>query len=60
MATPDGVLAERARIAVDIGGTFVDAIVFDPAVGASQLAKTATTPAAPSESVPRCGGLATR
>ena len=40
-----------ARIAVDIGGTFVDAIAFDPGADDVRLAKVATTPAAPSEGV---------
>ncbi|MCZ6837648.1 MAG: hydantoinase/oxoprolinase family protein, partial [Alphaproteobacteria bacterium] len=32
------------RLAVDIGGTFVDAIVFNPATGALRLEKDFTTP----------------
>lgn len=39
------------RIAVDIGGTFVDAIGFDPSTGTTRLAKASTTPAAPATGV---------
>jgi N-methylhydantoinase A len=39
------------RIAVDIGGTFVDAIEFDPMQGTTRLAKASTTPAAPATGV---------
>ena len=41
----------RPRLAVDIGGTFVDAIVFDPATGEVRLHKAATTPHDPSVGV---------
>jgi N-methylhydantoinase A len=41
----------RHRLAVDIGGTFVDAISFDPRTGAVDLHKASTTPADPSSGV---------
>lgn len=43
--------AARQRLAVDIGGTFVDAISFDPGTGATELHKASTTPAEPSQGV---------
>lgn len=39
------------RIAVDIGGTFVDAVELDMATGAFRFEKAPTTPAAPAEGV---------
>jgi len=39
------------RVAVDIGGTFVDAITFDRETGAVELEKAATTPDQPSNGV---------
>ena len=39
------------RIAVDIGGTFVDAVGLDMATGAFRFEKAPTTPAAPAEGV---------
>lgn len=42
---------KRYRIAVDIGGTFVDAIMFDQVKGAVRLAKASTTPDDPSRGV---------
>lgn len=39
------------RLAVDIGGTFVDAVAFEPATGTWRLHKAATTPDAPSRGV---------
>jgi len=39
------------RVAVDIGGTFVDAITFDRETGEVNLEKAATTPAQPSNGV---------
>lgn len=41
----------RQRLAVDIGGTFVDAVTFDPATGAIRLEKDFTTPADPGQGV---------
>src|SRR5882757_1247261 len=41
----------RYRVAVDIGGTFVDAIEFDRESGSVRLAKASTTPARPAEGV---------
>ena len=41
----------RYRVAVDIGGTFVDAIEFDRETGSVRLAKASTTPARPAEGV---------
>jgi N-methylhydantoinase A len=43
--------AGRYRVAVDIGGTFVDAVQFDELTGRVQLAKAPTTPAAPVQGV---------
>jgi len=43
--------ANRFRIAVDIGGTFVDAIELDQQTGAVRLAKAPTTPARPADGV---------
>jgi N-methylhydantoinase A len=40
-----------ARLAVDIGGTFVDAIAFDRETGALSVEKVSTTPSAPTEGV---------
>ncbi len=42
---------KRFRIAVDIGGTFVDAIQFDGVEGSVRLAKAPTTPGQPYEGV---------
>lgn len=42
---------KRYRIAVDIGGTFVDSILFDLETGAVRLAKASTTPDEPSRGV---------
>jgi N-methylhydantoinase A len=39
------------RVAVDIGGTFVDGIEFDPASGRTRLYKSSTTPRRPWEGV---------
>jgi len=48
----------RHRLAVDIGGTFVDAIAFDPTTGDVQLHKASTTPADPTQGVlAAVGGL---
>ena len=44
-------IAKRYRLAVDIGGTFVDAIEFDQHSGDVRLAKAPTTPARPAEGV---------
>jgi len=41
----------RVRLAVDIGGTFVDAISYDEALGTFQIHKASTTPAAPARGV---------
>lgn len=50
----------RCRLAVDIGGTFVDAISFDPANGATEVHKASTTPEDPSRGVlDAVGGLPT-
>ena len=43
--------APRIRLAVDIGGTFVDAIGFDEVTGEVWLHKSPTTPQRPSEGV---------
>ncbi|MBD0736727.1 hydantoinase/oxoprolinase family protein [Streptomyces sp. CBMA29] len=46
------------RLAVDIGGTFVDAIAYDESTGELSLHKAPTTPAAPAEGVADAvGGL---
>ena len=42
---------KRYRVAVDIGGTFVDAILFDAETGATRLAKASTTPDEPARGV---------
>lgn len=42
---------KRYRIAVDIGGTFVDAIELDQQTGEVRLAKAPTTPARPADGV---------
>lgn len=42
---------KRYRIALDIGGTFVDAIQFDRDTGGIELAKASTTPQQPSKGV---------
>jgi N-methylhydantoinase A len=42
---------KRYRIAVDIGGTFVDAIEFDQQSGNVRIAKAPTTPGRPAEGV---------
>ena len=39
------------RLAVDIGGTFVDAVLFDTATGAMRVEKDFTTPASPADGV---------
>jgi len=39
------------RIAVDIGGTFVDAVEYDMGSGAFRVAKASTTPAEPAQGV---------
>ncbi len=41
----------RYRVAVDIGGTFVDAVQFDQDTGEVRLAKAPTTPARPADGV---------
>ncbi len=41
----------RYRIAVDIGGTFVDAVVFDAVSGTTRLEKASTTPQQPTQGV---------
>jgi N-methylhydantoinase A len=46
-----GAQGGRYRIAIDIGGTFVDAVAFDEQTGQVQLAKAPTTPASPEEGV---------
>jgi N-methylhydantoinase A len=38
---------KRYRVAVDIGGTFVDSILFDAETGTTRLAKASTTPDEP-------------
>ncbi|MEV7012591.1 hydantoinase/oxoprolinase family protein [Streptosporangium sp. NPDC051022] len=56
-ATPAG----RTRFAVDIGGTFVDAIAYDETTGELRLHKASTTPDAPARGVlDAVGGLAPR
>jgi N-methylhydantoinase A len=46
------------RLAVDIGGTFVDAISYDEALGTFQIHKASTTPEAPARGVlDAIGGL---
>jgi len=42
---------KRYRVAVDIGGTFVDAVAFDLVSGATHLEKASTTPQQPTEGV---------
>jgi N-methylhydantoinase A len=42
---------KRFRIAVDIGGTFVDAVEFDQSTGGVRLRKAPTTPGRPAEGV---------
>lgn len=42
---------KRYRVAVDIGGTFVDAIEFDQVSGTVRLAKAPTTPGQPEQGV---------
>jgi N-methylhydantoinase A len=41
----------RLRLAVDIGGTFVDAMALDPRTGEIRFRKAATTPARPADGV---------
>jgi len=54
MSSPAG----RVRLAVDIGGTFVDALAFDEANGTLRLHKAPTTPDAPARGVlDAVGGL---
>ncbi|WP_036554584.1 hydantoinase/oxoprolinase family protein [Nocardiopsis sp. CNT312] len=49
----------RVRLAVDIGGTFVDALAYDDSTGEIRINKAPTTPAAPAEGVLRAvAGLA--
>jgi N-methylhydantoinase A len=43
--------ASRYRIAIDIGGTFVDAVQFDQETGDVRLAKAPTTPGRPADGV---------
>jgi N-methylhydantoinase A len=51
----------RTRLAVDIGGTFVDAIAYDEGTGELRLHKAPTTPDAPARGVlDAVGGLAGR
>ncbi|MEU5884386.1 hydantoinase/oxoprolinase family protein [Spirillospora sp. NPDC047279] len=53
--------ASRTRLAVDIGGTFVDAIAFDETTGELRLHKAPTTPDAPARGVlDAVGGLTGR
>lgn len=42
---------KRYRVAVDIGGTFVDSILFDAETGTTRLAKASTTPDEPARGV---------
>ncbi|MBW6527830.1 hydantoinase/oxoprolinase family protein [Sphingomonas sp. RHCKR7] len=42
---------KRYRVAVDIGGTFVDSILFDAETGRTRLAKASTTPDEPARGV---------
>jgi len=42
---------KRYRVAVDIGGTFVDAVALDSVSGATRLEKSSTTPQQPTEGV---------
>ena len=44
---------KRYRVAVDIGGTFVDAVAFDTESGTTRLEKAPTTPQRPSDGVMR-------
>jgi N-methylhydantoinase A len=41
----------RARVAVDIGGTFTDFVIFDTATGDSTVGKVASTPQDPSKAI---------
>jgi N-methylhydantoinase A len=43
--------ASAIRVAVDIGGTFTDFVVFDTATGESTVGKVPSTPANPSEGI---------
>ncbi|MEU5992457.1 hydantoinase/oxoprolinase family protein [Spirillospora sp. NPDC047418] len=53
--------SHRTRLAVDIGGTFVDAIAYDEVTGELRLHKAPTTPDAPAQGVlDAVGGLADR
>ncbi|MGW5413702.1 hydantoinase/oxoprolinase family protein [Actinomadura geliboluensis] len=53
--------SHRTRLAVDIGGTFVDAIAYDEVTGELRLHKAPTTPDAPAQGViDAVGGLAGR
>lgn len=53
--------AKPVRMAVDIGGTFVDALSYDESTGTLQLHKAPTTPAAPARGVmDAVGGLTPR
>mgnify|MGYP001361923339 CR=1 FL=1 len=42
---------KRFRIAVDIGGTFIDALIFDFKAGSLKIVKVPTTPKNPHEGV---------
>ena len=42
---------KKFRIAVDIGGTFIDALIFDFKVGSLKIVKVPTTPKNPHEGV---------
>ena len=44
-------IKENSRIAVDIGGTFIDALIFDFSLGSLQIVKVPTTPREPHEGV---------
>ncbi|MGI9411167.1 MAG: hydantoinase/oxoprolinase family protein [Hyphomicrobiaceae bacterium] len=46
----------RFKVAIDIGGTFTDGVMYDAETGAISLAKSLTTPADPGEAVSRVAG----
>ena len=51
----------RFKIAIDIGGTFTDGVMYDAATGTIWLEKSLTTPADPGEAVSKvCGALLAR